>query len=823
MLPIRFRQEEPGHPLQALCPWLDFVTPDIILQKDGSLLAGYSYEGIDPDGAHEDAVTTATTMLERAYSQLDDRITAWWILDKRIDPSYPAMEPHNPVAVALDREYSVPYKLGTTYATTFRFFMLYTPASGASTFFDRVSALRSDGKPLGLAIGDAVKESFSNRSAFGRNIKALKENIAEFRRIMQSFRSAAPIRFVPLRGDDMTDALSALLNRARPPMPRRKPLHTMLDSWLPTDEVKTGTNVIKFQNNKDIVYVGALAMKKWPEGTTPMLFEMLAEREIEMTICQIVRFLGPLRSRAEIDGAIEYYKLTKSGLISHAMAAAVHKEADPAAGKEAMLAACMAAKEELEAESMNYCYHNLTVFVYGRSQKELETGIVTASDELALQGFTVIRETKNTMPSYTALLPGQWSQQVRYDLLSMANLADCSPVYTMLPGPVNHPFFSKDIYQRPVPAFAIFKNKYGGRTYFSPHVDQVGHMLIVAPTGGGKTTFVNFLLSQFQRYQDCQTFIFDRNQSCRIVTELHGGTHIDLKAKSAKFNPFFAMMDGSEDGKGWVREFIIRRLIEGNYIPTPEDRGLIDQALETMEANHRETGDKLRMSMFAIETGTEKMRELLSEWTEGGPYGMFDSDVDGFSLSNWTTIEMLEIMRNERIARAFMDYAFRKIYAALDGRPTFIYLEEASFLLNNEHFAPMLDDWLKTFRKKNAFVWLTLQSPDSITNAKMASTLLDNVLSMLMLHNQKVEAHRELYKKYFGLTDHQINMIKDLVRQREYLLIQGDYSRVIQTTFSPKCLAYLRSEQKVLALFHEHKESGRPDWQERYLEDVANR
>lgn len=55
-----------------------------------------------------------------------------------------------------------------------------------------------------------------------------------------------------------------------------------------------------------------------------------------------------------------------------------------------------------------------------------------------------------------------------------------------------------------------------------PHVGQVGHAILIAPTESGKTTFVNFCLSQFQKYGDVNTFIFDRDQSVKITTFLHG-------------------------------------------------------------------------------------------------------------------------------------------------------------------------------------------------------------------------------------------------------------------------------------------------------------
>lgn len=817
MLKIKYREEEQAHPLQAICPWINFITPGIVLNKDGSLLASFSYDGVDPDNVYDEKADSVTALMQRAYNQLDDRITAWWIVDKRRDTTYPENTFGNKTAQDLDRKYSKSFREGKHYSIRYNFFLLFTGATGVDKFFDRVSRLQSENKSsLTSSLLGALKESLSGRTAFARDIKSLKDNIEVFERILSSFTNSAPLKFKRLEQDEFTSSLSAILNRASVSAKCKKPSTAMLDSWLPTNYVATGKEVIQFKGNDKTVLAGVLGIGRWPENTSPMLFETLAKMDMELTICQIIRFLGPQRSSSEVNAAIEYYNLTQFGMVSHAIAKASGGTPDAAPGKAELLEQCQDALVRIGAEGINYVYHNVSVFVYGESIKLLNRNISFAAQQLTNNGFVIIRERTNTMPSFAAMLPGQWSMQTRYDLLTVENAADCTPLYTMSEGSKTHPFFSKMIYKRPVSALAAFSNQYGGRYNFVPHVGQVGHMLIVAPTGGGKTTFVNFCLSQFQRYGNVNTFIFDRNHSCKIVTELHGGTHVDIQSNSARFNPFFAMMDGSSDGRTWVREFILRRLEEGGFTSTADDRKDIDMALGLL-AN---SGQKMRMSTLAAML-PKRLESELGEWLEGRPYGMFDSEVDDFSISNWTAIEMKEIMSVERLSRAFMDYAFRKIYVSLDGSPTFIYLEEASFLINNPIFSAMLDDWLKTFRKKNAFIWMTIQSPESVTSATIAATLLDNVYSFLMCINEKVESHRDAYKSKFALQDHQVDMIKNLQPNRDYLLIQGTASRVITTNFTPECLAYLRSEEPVLAIYDRHKKNAEPDWQQDYLAEIA--
>jgi type IV secretion system protein VirB4 len=822
MLTIKFREleEDQSHPLQAICPWIDFITPDIVLNKDGSLLAAFEYSGLDPDNLFDERVDNATDLLQRSYASFDERITAWWIVDKRRDPAYSDLESSNEASVALDKAYSKVFKQGRRFRIRYYFFLLFTGSTGTDKYLDRVSRLQSEGMSLSAALGSALRESLSGTVAFARDINQLRENVDVFNRAIMGFTQTAPLKFDRLTGDDFTGALDSLLNRASTTSRYTKPRGALLDAWLPSNYIASHKEVLQFKGNTRTVFAGVLGLVKWPETTSPMMFETLIAMPMEITICQIVRFLGTDKSRGEINAAIEYYKLTQFGLITHAMAKASNREPEPLPGKQDLLLECQEALTGIETHGDIYTYHNATVFVYGETPTELKHNIESVDRALARLKFKAIRERKNAAPSFAAMLPGQWSQQTRYELLSLENVANCTPIYTMSEGSPTHPFFSQDIYKKPVPALAMFGNRYGGRAYFVPHVGQVGHMLIVAPTGGGKTTFVNFCLSQFQRYGNTNTFVFDRNMSCKIVTELHDGRHIDIKNNNARLNPFFAMMDGSADGQTWVREFILRRLQEGGFVPTADDRIELDDALTDLARYYQENRQPLRMSDLATIL-SKRLSTELSEWLEGRPYGMFDTVIDDFSLTNWTTIEMKDIMAVERISRAFMDYAFRKIDTSLDGRPTFIYLEEASFLLNNPVFKEMLADWLKTFRKKNAFVWMTIQSPESITDSDIAATLLDNVYSFLMCVNEKVESHRAGYKHFFGLEDHQVDMIASLQPKRDYLLIQGSTSRVLTTEFTPECLAYLRSEASVLNTYDQHRARGNADWKSEYLAAIA--
>lgn len=814
---ILFRQTESSDPLQAIGPWIDYITPEIVINKDGSILAAFSYEGIDPVDSFDAYIDAKTGQLQNAYSQLDEHVMAWWIVDKRETDKYEFGEFENETAKEVDLVYSKSFTNNKHYVIRSNLYLLYTGQSGSVKLLDRISQIRGQSNTgMVQAFLGALKESLSDRAAFNVHDGVLSENISKFERIITNFKSNAPLTLRRLNEDSITSALSLLLNRANDERQLHKPKNCMLDSWLPNNYVSTRKEIMQFRGNTKSILAACLGVK-WPDETSPRLFEDLLTMEMEMTFCHIIRFLGRDASLSEIQKAIEYYELTQFGMIDHSLSKLGGKEPTPKPGKSKLLAEAKEARELVASEGVNFAYQNISVFVYAANKNDLKLNVDSMCARFAATKFEAVRERENIGPSYAAMLPGQWNMQTRYELVSIANAADVTPIFTLEQGSKVHKFFTEKVCMQEVPAFTKFTNAYKGITYFSPHVGQVGHMLIIAPTNTGKTTFVNFCLSQFKRYPNSKIFIFDRDRSCETVTKLHGGTHISLQAKSNKLNPFFALSDGSPDGKLWLREFFLNRMREGNFEPKAVDRQKIDDAIEELiDAKMERTIRGLCALLPSY------LSEQLVEWERNGAFGMFDNDVDEFDLSNWTAIEMNEIMKVERLSRAFMEYAFRKIYVSLDGSPTFIYLEEAKFLLEDERFKEMIADWLTTLRKKNAFVWMTVQSPTVITSSTIAATITDNVMSFLFLYNKKLESHREAYSKYFGLDDHQIDLIGKLKVNRDYLLVQDGKARVLVTEFSPELLCYLRSEKACLNILDRVYQRDNLDWKQQYLDEVIH-
>src|SRR3546814_3725405 len=172
-----------------------------------------------------------------------------------------------------------------------------------------------------------------------------------------------------------------------------------------------------------------------------------------------------------------------------------------------------AALQELGADDVGKAYVTATVTVW-----DTDPGIAAEKLRLVekvIQGrdFTCIAEGVNAIEAWMGSLPGHVYANVRQPPISTLNLAHMIPLSAVWAGPERDEHFD---------APPLFFAKTEGSTpfRFSLHVGDVGHTLIVGPTGAGKSVLLALIAMQFRRYQSGQVFAFDFGRSEEHTSEL---------------------------------------------------------------------------------------------------------------------------------------------------------------------------------------------------------------------------------------------------------------------------------------------------------------
>ena len=179
-----------------------------------------------------------------------------------------------------------------------------------------------------------------------------------------------------------------------------------------------------------------------------------------------------------------------------------------------------------------------------------------------------------------------------------------------------------------------------------------------------------------------------------------------------------------------------------------------------------------------------------------GPLGrMLDASDDGLVDSNFVVCEMETLLSggfSEATVMAVLMYLFRRMERSLDGRPTFVPIDEAWLFLRHPAWRDKVQDWLKTLRKKNAAVLLSTQSMADVKDSPIASTILQSTATKIYLPNAEGgnESLREFYR-YAGLNGREIEILQRALPKREYYVVHPLGRRLISFRLGPVALSFL--------------------------------
>jgi type IV secretion system protein VirB4 len=150
---------------------------------------------------------------------------------------------------------------------------------------------------------------------------------------------------------------------------------------------------------------------------------------------------------------------------------------------------------------------------------------------------------------------------------------------------------------------------------------------------------------------------------------------------------------------------------------------------------------------------------------------IFNATKDHLALSFYSVFELEKLMKaGDDVFIPTVRYLFYMIQRSLDGKPTFIMLEEAWAILKNPIMQAMLDEWLRAIAKKNVFIVLCSQQVNDILKSEIKDILLDQCKTKIFLPNQSVISNEYIATLYvqLGLNPKQLAMIGNALPQRQY-------------------------------------------------------
>jgi type IV secretion system protein VirB4 len=522
-------------------------------------------------------------------------------------------------------------------------------------------------------------------------------------------------------------------------------------------------------------FVRILTMKESIAETRPLVLDRLLKIEGNFYVVTEWTLLSMAKARKEVDKRRRHFNMSKSGFVSQ-------MGSDPA--KTNQRDVLIDESKQADIENLGECLRalgdgqtlgdfSLTVVLYSADLQTINQEMGEFAGVFTNADGALFTETYNQLNAFFATVPGNYAQNLRKMYLLNSNYADLSFLFTIHPGEKTNPHLRSEY-------LAVLETDNATPYYLNLHNGEVAHTLILGMTGSGKSFLCNFLLTNAQKYRP-QTYIFDIGGSFQSLTEIFGGTYLNVGQESLDFtiNPF--SLPESKENMQFLFSFF-RVLIEGNdkryRLDFKEERKL----WEAIERMYVVAPEQRTLSTFSQIIG--ELKERLHRWTKEGQYGfLFDNVEDTLSFSKFQTFnfagwgdapEVLEPLLFYVLHRASNEIANP---AKLATFKTFL-LDEAWLFIKTETIRSYIVAAQKTWRKHNAAMILATQSIKELEESGMLAIVAESCPTKIFLANP--EMNRQVYREAFHLNDTELDIIADLIPPGEMLIRKAQSSKKVR-------------------------------------------
>lgn len=818
--------------LAELLPWFGQIAPGIVLCKDGSLLAAFRYEGEDLEGQDPETMAAHTDRFENCLRVLNDRCTLWSVLERRQVGGYPAGQFVNPIAEVIDRQWEAQCAGFGNAQIRQTLYLGYRFPNRSEAFLEALQACveENDGK-VWPALRDLVKRRLTTKGAVAQIRGQTSEIAVEFERIVTDFLGLIQysLKVDRLFDENLLGALYERANLAGEAGPVSPPSGaSYLDVLLATDYFERRDDQLCFRGTGvGEVWMAALSTTQTPTAASAAHIDRLLSTHGQFVLVQCFRFVDRLQAEAAIQDAEMFYRQEVKSVAVRVAERLFDMDSEKINTGQLHLAAdAQQALVDLTAGGVAYGYYNMTLLALGDSRRTAQATCDALASTMRASGYTVIRERLGLLSAYLASMPGN-DATLRWKLASSANLADLAPLRTISSGEDHHPLFSSLAGVRRPPTVR-FPTPSGVALDFNPHEGDVGHTLIVGGTGGGKTSLLLLLIAMHQKYWG-RTYCLDKDFSLMVGSLLLGGQHLDMSGAggAGRTNPVSAMLKAGEELalNNWVQV-----LISASGQPvTSADAAAVHTAIQSLrrspQANWRLRG------LYALIAGANRdLAAKLAPYVDAsddegdggkGPYAAyFDNEADQFDLGTFVTVEVGgSVMKTPQLAAPFMDYAFWQIEQRLDGMtPTLIVVEEAWYMLATRKFAEKMEDWLRTFRKKRAYLVMATQNAAEIEGLENAAALLDSIATIVLVPSMATSTP-VVSGAALGLSPAKLALLQNAMPKRDYLLSRRSLTRLVHAPMPSVLLALndATSRPDLREIARELAHQGAQGWEMDYL------
>lgn len=753
-----------------------------VICKDGSVMTTISFRGPDMDSSTKEEMNIYMARLNQIIRSMGTGYSLYFDAQRHFAEDYKTTDVDLPLLKMVEDERKQYYSSATHFETDFYLTLCQEKIGNLQARF--TDALYEDPN-------EEEKDKASRKE---KDIELYNDFIKKFldmrNQVVSMMEKVMPEVHV-LDENELATYLHNCVSPDRHPL-KNDPFLTLSDYVFDGTGVVGGSEMRIGDKYTHII----TPLTSFPAESAPGFFDSLNRLNIEYRWVSRFVCLGKNDADKELEQIEKNYNQTAVSLVAM-VREAITKEQTTEVNQSALDNAADAAqaRKELNDDSVSYGYYSMTMIVMDKDKKRAKEKADAIREVLVSRGFSALIEGMNSLEAWWGSLPGHYRANIRRYLLHSLSFCHFLPLTAIWPGDERNKHLNG-------PAL-LYTDTQGFTPFrFNLHVGDVGHTMVVGPTGAGKSVLLNMLELHFLKYKNSNVFIFDKAASSRALTMAVGGNFYNIASEKdgqLSFQPLSGIDDETEMrwAQSWIMNFLKSKQTSTFEIG-PKEEQLVWNALLSLKTFEKQFRT---ISTFSNLVQDDKIRMALLPLTQAGAYGkLFDNDKEVKGNGRWQVYEMETLMNLPEAVPLTLDYLFHRIEQQITNAkgPSIMVMDECWLFLDNPIFAAKLKEYLKDMRKKNTSIVIATQNlSDIVKSAQLIDVVKEQCKSKIFLPNP-LALTDSAYKLYseFNLNDQQIRLIQAAVPKQDYYYTSEKGNRLVRLAIRNSELPFVTATSK---------------------------